>query len=226
MDFWLLAGRLSRRWYLTLPLAAAAVLLAVAVASSVQPTYSADTQVLLAPQRPAEEVSNPLLLATQNQLAAATQSLVFVLDSPAATAERELEAPGAGVEYSLIEEAPIVVISVDGDTRAVVERGTEVAVDQLESSLRSIEDPLGTTDLERIDTVQLATPTVLQEVGDRRRVLVGVLIGALLGVALIVLGSDQALRRRLERRLTADLDREVGELTNGAASGGPRHRLG
>ena len=226
MDFWLLAGRLGRRWYLTVPLAVGAVLLAISVSSSVQPTFSAETQVLLAPQGAPETPTNPLLLATQNQLAAATQSLVFVLDSPASAAERRSDAPGAEVEYSLIEEAPIVVVSVTADDPATVQDGTQVALDQVGTVLRSIEDPLGATSLERIETVQLASPTVVEEAGDRRRVLVGVLIGALLGVGLIVLACDQALRRRLERRLIADLDREVGQLTNGVGDGGPRHRVG
>lgn len=225
MDFWLLTGRLARRWYLTLPLAVAAVALAVSVSESVRPTYSAETQVLLAPQRPPEGVTNPLLLASQSQLSAATQSVVFVLGSPASAAERSADAPGATVEFSLIEEAPIVVVSVDGDDADAVRAASDVAVQQIGSVLRSIEDPLGATQGERLETIQLASPSVVEEPGDRRRVLIGALIGALLAVALVVLALDQALRRRLERRLTADLDREVGQLTDGA-SGGPRHRVG
>lgn len=226
MDFWLLASRLGRRWYLTVPLAVGAVLLAMSVSSSVKPTFSAETQVLLAPQGAADSTANPLLLATQSQLSAATQSVVFVLESPASAAERQSDAPGADVEFSLIEEAPIVLVAVTADDSESVQQGTQAALDQLGSVLRSIEDPLGTTSGERIETVQLASPTVVEEAGDRRRVLVGVLIGALLGVGLLVLACDQALRRRLERRLTADLDREMGQFTNGAGDGGPRHRVG
>jgi hypothetical protein len=225
LDFWLLAGRLARRWYLTLPLAVGAVALAVAVSSSVRPSYSAETQVLLAPQRPVDGVTNPLLLASQSQLAAATQSVVLVLSSPTSAAERQADAPGAEVGFSVIEEAPIIVVSVDGDRRDAVEAASDVAVRQVESALRGIEDPLGATAGERIDTVQLAAPAVVEEMGDRRRVLIGVLVGALLAEALVVLALDQALRRRLERRLTADLDREVGQLTNGTV-GGPRHHVG
>jgi len=225
VDFWLIAGRLARRWYLTLPLAAAAVLLAVTVASSVRPSYSAETQLLLSPRQAPTSTANPLLLSSQQQLAAATQSLLFVLDSPASAADRRQAAPGAKVVYSLIEEAPIVIVKVTGSTRTTVQHGVEAAVDQVGGALRAVEDPLGTTIEQRIDTVQLAVPSVQQESGDQRRVLIGVALAGLLTTALLVLAMDQALRRGVERRFAADLDRDLGRLsqTGSGAQGGPRH---
>jgi hypothetical protein len=227
VDFWLLVGRLGRRWYLTLPLFFVAALVAVTVSSSVRSSYQADTQVLLAPgASPDPTGGNPLLLATRNQLDAATQSLLFVLDSPASAAERRSRAPGADVHFSLVQEAPIVQLSITGADPATVRHATDVATTQLDAAIRSIEQPLGAAPKDRIDTVQLTAATVVEQHGDEKRVLIGSLIAGLLTAGLVVLAADQLLRRRLERRLTADLDGEVGRLGDGMPSAGPRHRPG
>ena len=225
MDFWLLVGRLGRRWYLTLPLFIAAACIAVGVSSSVRSSYQADTQVLLAPgNSPDPSGGNPLLLATRNQLDAATQSLLFVLEAPASAAARRAQEPRADVRFSLIQEAPIVKVSISGPEAGAVHHATAVATTQLDDALQSIEGPLGAAAKDRIRTVQLTDATIVEQHGDERRVLIGSTVAGLLTASLIVLAADQALRRRLERRLTADLDREVGRLTDGMPSAGPRHR--
>jgi hypothetical protein len=227
VDFWLLVGRLGRRWYLTLPLFIVAACVAVTVSSSVRSSYQADTQVLLAPgASPSPTGGNPLLLATRTQLDAATQSLLFVLDSPASAAERRTRAPGADVHFSLVQEAPIVQLSITASDPATVRLATDVATTQLDAAIRSIEQPLGAAPKDRIDTVQLTAATVVEQHGDEKRVLIGSLIAGLLTAGLVVLAADQVLRRRLERRLTADLDGEVGRLADGMPSAGPRHRPG
>jgi hypothetical protein len=227
VDFWLLVGRLGRRWYLTVPLFIVAACVAVTVSSSVRSSYQADTQVLLAPGgTPDPTGGNPLLLATRNQLDAATQSLLFVLESPASAAQRRSRAPGAEVRFTLVQEAPIVQVSISGPDPGTVRQGTDVAVTQLGAAIRGIEQPLGAAPKDRIDTVQLTSATVVEQHGDERRVLLGSLVAGLLTAGLIVLAADQALRRRLERRLTADLDGEVGRLADGMPSAGPRHRSG
>jgi hypothetical protein len=227
VDFWLLVGRLGRRWYLTIPLFVIAACVALTVSSSVRSSYQADTQVLLAPgNTPNPAGGNPLLLATKSQLDAATQSLLFVLDSPASAAQRRSRAPGADVRFSLVQEAPIVQVSISGPDPATVRQATDVATTQLDDAIRSIEGPLNAAPQSRIDTVQLTPATVVEQHGDEKRVLLGSLIAGLLTAGLVVLAADQVLRRRLERRLTADLDREVGRLTDGLPSAGPRHRPG
>jgi hypothetical protein len=227
VDFWLLVGRLGRRWYLTVPLFIVAAVIAVGVSSSVRSSYQADTQILLTPgNSPDPTGGNPLLLATRSQLDAATQSLLFVLESPASAAARRADEPGANVRFSLIQEAPIVKVSISGPEAAAVHHATDVATQQLDDALRSIEQPLGASSKDRIRTVQLTEATVVEQHGDERRVLLGSLVAGLLTASLLVLAADQALRRRLERRLTADLDREVGRLTDGMPEAGPRHRLG
>ena len=113
MDFWMLAGRVIRRWYLALPLLLLGVVVASSVASSVRPSYAIETQVLLAPSgTPEQAIANPLLLSNRGQLDAATQSVAFVVESPEGAEERAAAAPGADVSFSLVQEAPIVVIEV------------------------------------------------------------------------------------------------------------------
>lgn len=231
MDFWLLVGRLVRRWYLTLPLAAVALVVAAGASESVANSYAIDTQVLLVPAGSAPEIdpatgapvaraANPLLAANRNQLDAATQSVSFVLDSPSAEAERTAAAPGASVSFSLVEEAPIIVVRVTGADPDTVADGADIAVDQLADVLVGIEEPLGADPSTRIETVQLSEPTLVEEVGDRRRVLVGALVAGLLAVGLVVLAVDHALRRHLERRLSADLDEQAERLARSAGGSG------
>jgi hypothetical protein len=227
VDFWLLVGRLVRRWYLTVPLFVVVGFVAGGVSSAVQSSYAIETQVLLAPAgAPDEAAGNPLLQATRNQLDAATQAVVLVLDSPAASTERDGAVPGADVTFTPIEEAPIILVSGSAADPASVEDAVAFGVDQLEDALRSIQEPLGTEPVDEIEVVPLATPTVVEEAGDQRRVLIGTLVGGILGAGLLVLAVDQLLRRRLERKLTADLDTEVGRLTNGVAGAGARHHAG
>lgn len=224
MDFWLIASRLLRRWYLTLPLLGATAVLAAVVTSSVKSSYEVETQVLLVPAGQAGAPGNPLLLATRNQLDAATQSLLLVLDSPARAAERTEEHPGASVQFSTIEEAPIVVLSVEAVDPDTAREGASFSSEQLNDALRDIEAPLGTAPDQRLETVPLAPPTVVQDTGDRPRVFIGVYIAGMLATSLLVLAADRLLRRRLERRLTSDLDREVGTLGRGFVPTGSHHR--
>lgn len=228
MDFWMLAGRLLRRWYLALPMLIGATFVASAVASSVQPSYATETQILLAPHGSAvQAAANPLLLANTSQLDAATQSLKFVLESATSGAERQQVVPGADVAFQLVQEAPIVVVDVSAADAATVQRSTDVAVGQVEASLADLEDQLGTDGGSRIEAVQLGTPTVQEQSGDRRRVLMGGLGAALLGTTLVVLAIDQVLRRRQERRLSAGVERHVDRWAAGMNDDPtPRHRTG
>jgi hypothetical protein len=231
VDFWLLAGRLFRRWYLALPLLLAATAVATEVASSVRPSYSSSVQVLLAPSGAtgsadptALDHTNPLLLANRGQLDAATQSVVFVVESPAGAADRAQRAPGAKVRFGLVQEAPIVTVDVSASHPATVQQGEDVAVDQVQDALGDIEDQLLAGDQARIEAVRLGTSTVQRESGDRRRVLIGGLGSGLLGTALVVLALDQLLRRRQERRLSAGLERQVGRWAEGMAADPSRPR--
>jgi hypothetical protein len=220
VDVWLLGGRLARRWYLTVPLFVAAALVAVQASRSVETAYSTETQVLLAPQgTPQAAIANPLLMSNRSSLDAATQSLQFVLDSTDRARDRAVADPGTDTRFSLVEEAPIVEIHVSGSHPDAVDHAARFAVGQVDDALRDIEEPLGAAPAAHIDTVQLAQPEVQEESGDQRRVLLGGLVAAAFGTALLVLALDQVLRRRLEHRLTRDLDREVGRLTSGDLSG-------
>jgi hypothetical protein len=133
--------------------------------------------------------------------------------------------PGTDTRFSLVEEAPIIEVHVSGPEPAAVAHAARFAVGQVDDALRDIEEPLGASPESHIDTVQLAQPEVTAESGVRRRVLLGGLVAAGFGTALLVLALDQLLRRRLEHRLTRDLDGEVGRLTGGDLSGpGVHHR--
>jgi hypothetical protein len=227
VDFWMLAGRVIRRWYLALPLLLFGVVVASDVASSVRPSYGAETQVLLAPSgTPQQAIANPLLLSNRGQLDAATQSVAFVVESPEAAEERDAAAPGADVSFSLVQEAPIVVIEVSAPSGALAQRAADVAVDQVDAALSDIEDRFGADEGSRIEAVPLADPTVQAQSGDRRRVLIGGLAAAFLGTTLVVLAVDQALRRRAERRLSASVEREVGRWAGSMAGAPPRNSPG
>jgi hypothetical protein len=169
--------------------------------------------------------SNPLLLANRGQLDAATQSVVFVLESPASATDRVQAAPGAKVAFSLVQEAPIVTIDISAADAATVQRANDVAIGQVQDALAEIEDQLSAGDAARIEAVQLGRTSVERQSGDRRRVLMGGLGAALHGTALVVLAIDQVLRRRQERRLSAGLERQVGRWAEGMTDDpSPRHR--
>jgi hypothetical protein len=234
VDFWLLVGRLFRRWYLTIPLFVLAGIVAGGVGAGVRSSYKTDTQVLLvpagAPTIPTDPSSppagNPLLESTRNQLDAATQAATFILDAPAKVDERRAANPGSSVHFALVEEAPIITVHTTGADPDVVRAATTNALAQLDDALVQVQEPIGTVTANRIETVRLAEPTLVEENGDRNRVLVGTLVAGLLTASLIVLAADYGLRRRLERRLTIDLDAQVGRIQQPAHTPGAHDRLG
>ena len=222
MDFWDAIGRLVRRWYLTIPLLAAAAAGSLAITGEVESSWRADTQLLFSPSaRAGESTVNPLLRGGKATLDSTTQAVVARVESPAFADERSAESPDAAVTFAFDDEAPIVTVEVSAPDPTDAVAVADVAIAQVEEALDDVQREVGAPTLDRVRVVALGDVVAEEQPGDPVRVLVGALAAGTIAVALVVLAFDQLLVRRRERRLASRLEHEVERMVADMADDRP-----
>lgn len=199
MDVWGITLATLRRWYVFLPILAAAVLLALAVGRSANPEYEASGSMLLTPARSSSPIANPFVNAQ-----GASEALTIILNGPETkTRLNDSGLTGTVTVSSASRSSVIAMRSVSTDPEkalALIDAVIDIASDELTERQQSA--GIGPDSL--IGLQVLAAPSITSVANDTairvQAVILG--LGAVAGITLAVLFDDIVglIKRRRQRR--------------------------
>lgn len=191
---------IGRWWFVTVPLALLALLLASFGTAGIDPEYAARGSVMLVspglPTGDDSDLTNPLLFQS-GALEVAAEVAALSANTPQVAQILSDEGLSTGYEVGTQNRTPIVLIETRGPTREVATNTAVRVVDLIQQDLRLRQDAAGAPDDQRI-TVEIISLSAIggADYGGRNRVRVA---SAVVGLGLAFLTAfvlEGASRRR------------------------------
>ena len=222
MDIWGAILVLVRRFYITLPLAAAALIGAYLMTHSIPPEYHASASaVLIGPTAPSDK-NNPPPVNPFTSMGAKTLTTTLQIDLGSPQTAQKLHAANNTTNFTLVNVSQTAILSVTATSKdagqAVSTANQLVSIIQSDLSTRQHSY---TTNVGYQVTAQLVAPAVLAtaDTASRTKAAAIAIAGALLVTILIVLVIDSVLANRSRRRLAPR------ESFRSEAEGAPQHSV-
>lgn len=202
MDLVDLARIVLRRWYVAAGVLLVGLIVALVLSSSVSPKYLVEAQSILITGQSTTDAADE---GPANPYLAFSGSLFTTLSAVTRTVDgqeyrEQLDADGTSRDFlfTTSQEAPVIITESTASTPEEALELSEEVQGALAETLAALQSAEGVPDAEQIGIRVLTTSRPVQEMGDRNRVLFGVLgvtIAAAVGAAVLAESLLQSRRR-------------------------------
>ena len=201
---------LLRRWYVLVPLAVGAVIVAVVVTDDIEPEYTSDTSVLFVGSNTVQVIDaetgeleiedvNPLITLGSSLNAVAAIMALAMSDADVLEQLAE-EGLSTDVAVGAANRSPIVGIRVRDSHEATARATSDRMVELLAEELDRRQDELGAPEADRVFVETISGGTVEgPDFGQRNRARFGLMAFGLVLAGAIVVAADLALQIRRTR---------------------------